>query len=81
VKRTPTFGTRVLNTVASESNPHRTGLFVEVVTIPRGRMNAGRWWRLTDGRGKFWKVRPEFLELITHTEQRGIPDTPPDQHG
>lgn len=58
----PQFGEVVVNTLASKRNPLRTGLFVKVVTIPRGRTNAGRHWELTDGKGEFWMVRPENCE-------------------
>ena len=57
--RTPRFGQKVTNSVASESNPHRTGTFVRVVHVT-GRMNRGTWWELTDERGVFWQAKPSF---------------------
>jgi hypothetical protein len=59
VATVPEFGERYENTVASPSNPLRFGRFVRVVTIPRGRTNAGRWWEMTDGKGEFWFMNPE----------------------
>jgi hypothetical protein len=59
---TPQFGERVLNKLASPHNPNRIGIFVKVVLVPAGRMNAGRWWELTDGKGEFWEVRPDGCE-------------------
>lgn len=55
----PKFGERVENVYASALNPHRFGLFVKAGRTPHGRMNAGPWWELTDGKGNFWRTRPE----------------------
>lgn len=70
----PAFGTRVVNTVASVSNPQRIGLFVRVVRRT-GRTNAGTWWEMTDGHGKFWQVQPEHLVVAPcQTSLTGSPD-------
>lgn len=57
----PAFGQWMTNTVASPDNPQRNGMFVRVVRVPHGRMNAGTWCELTDGQGTFWQVKPENL--------------------
>lgn len=56
---TPKFGERIESIYASVHNPQRVGLFVKAGHTPHGRMNAGRWWELTDGKGDFWRVTPE----------------------
>ena len=55
----PAFGEWVENTVASPSNPIRFGRFVRVVRRPHGRMNPGKWWEVTDGKGEFWLSKPD----------------------
>jgi hypothetical protein len=55
---TPKFGDIVTNHLAGESNPGRVSFFVRAGRIPRGRMNAGPYWELTDGLDTFWKIRP-----------------------
>jgi hypothetical protein len=50
----PKFGDRMRGIYASEGNPIRDGIFVETVRRT-GRMNAGTFYRLTDGRGRFWE--------------------------
>jgi len=52
--RQPKLGEWLRGIYASESNPIRDGMYVE--TIRRtGRLNPGVWYRLTDGKGKFWE--------------------------
>lgn len=51
----PTFGQCIRNPAASISNPQRDGYYVETI-VRRGRVNKGRWWRLTDGEGRFWEI-------------------------
>lgn len=64
----PSFGEWFTNTVASEKNPLRDGMYVKTITIPSGqrRMNPGTWWELTDGKGRFWRSNPEWLVLHVH---------------
>jgi hypothetical protein len=62
--KAPRFGDMVLNESASESNLRRFWLFVRTVRIPRGRMNAGVWFRLTDGRGDFWSSDPSGCRVM-----------------
>lgn len=54
----PKFGDKVRGVYASETNPIRDGMFVELI-IRRGILNNGRWYRLTDGNGRFWEFREE----------------------
>ena len=61
---TPCFAARVENLVTSPKNPHRFGLFVKTIRIPHGRMNAGLWWELTDGKGDFWQTDPANLRVV-----------------
>jgi len=49
------FGDLIENGWASEDSPRRRGYFVKE-GVRRGRMNAGPFFLLTDGRGKFWEV-------------------------
>lgn len=62
----PRFGAVVRAEYASEGNPQRDGMFVRVVRIPRGRMNAGVWWEITDGNGAFWRQRPANVSVLGH---------------
>ena len=67
----PVFGTRMRGIFAGESNPHRDGYYVE--TIRRtGRMNRGKFYRLTDGAGRFWEYPAESTIFIRGdlTEER-----------
>ena len=53
-ERKPVFGEWMRGIYAGMKNPQRDGMYVE--TIRRsGRMNHGTWYRLTDGKGKFWE--------------------------
>jgi hypothetical protein len=58
VKLTAKFGDIVENGWASERNPTRVGFFVREGHRPLGRMNPGRYWQITDGKGKFWELSP-----------------------
>lgn len=59
----PKFGQRVRAIYASESNPHRIGLFVEVIRRT-GKMNRGTFYRMTDGKGDFWEMPVESCEIL-----------------
>ena len=64
---TPKFGqARIISIHASVDNPHKIGIFVEVIRR-RGRMNPGKHYRVTDGKGDFWEV-PEENALIGPNE-------------
>jgi hypothetical protein len=63
--KAPRFGDLMTNESASASNPRRFGFFVRTVRIPRGRMNAGVWFRMTDGRGDFWSSDPSACRVVS----------------
>lgn len=83
--RVPIFGEQIMGIWASETNPQRVGRYVE--TIRRtGRLNPGVWYRLTDGRGRFWMYEASqtlFVPTQPAQETRGdalpIPDFLRDQ--
>lgn len=61
------FGDAVENGWASEANPTRVGYFVREFRRPRGQMNPGLTWEITDGNGKFWELMPTGDHKITVT--------------
>lgn len=62
--RSPVFGEWMRGIWASESNPIRDGMYVE--TIRRtGRVNRGTFYRLTDGKGKFWEFDAKSTVFLT----------------
>jgi hypothetical protein len=56
----PKFGDVIENGWASENNPTRRGYFVREF-VRRGRLNPGRTWQITDGRGRFWEFKPSDI--------------------
>lgn len=54
--RAPKFGEWMRGVWASERNPQRDGMYVETI-VRTGRFNAGTWYRLTDGNGRFWEYQ------------------------
>ncbi len=65
------FGDVVENGWASENNPTRVGFFVRAGKRT-GRMNAGKFWEITDGKGKFWELMPTGDHKITVTERKPV---------
>ena len=63
-ERVPKFGEWVRCTYASESNPHRRGMFVRVIRRTGRVMNPGTWWELTNGKGDFWETTPDSAETL-----------------
>jgi len=55
MKTHPEFGDRIRNLYASEDNPIRDGYYVNAIRRT-GRLNKGVWYRITDGRGRFWEM-------------------------
>lgn len=53
LERQPKLGEWLRGIYASENNPIRDGMYVETVTRT-GRVNPGKFYRLTNGKGKFW---------------------------
>lgn len=64
------FGQPVRNGYASEGNPIRDGLFVRWVHRT-GRLNPGKYAELTDGKGKFWMVKPDALSILDKIDKSG----------
>ena len=62
----PKFGDWLRGIYASEGNPTRDGMYVR--TIHRtGRVNAGKFYELTDGKGKFWQYPAKSTERLPRT--------------
>lgn len=61
----PKFGEWLRGIHASESNPQRDGMYVRTIHTPRGRVNAGKSYELTDGKGSFWRYPVGSVERIT----------------
>ncbi len=53
---------------ASPQNPQREGMYVRTV-VRTGNVNRGRWYELTDGKGKFYQYRPEDTIFMTANPQ------------
>lgn len=49
---------------AGENNPHRDGIYVETIRRPRGGMNPGKHYRLTDGKGGFWLYPVDSVVIL-----------------
>ena len=59
----PKFGEWLRGIYASESNPHRDGMYVR--TIRRtGRLNPGVHYEVTDGNGLFWQYPAQSVERL-----------------
>ena len=52
--RAPIFGEAIMGIWASKENPIRIGQYVET-RRRTGKLNPGTYYRLTDGKGKFWE--------------------------
>jgi hypothetical protein len=66
LEREPVFGEWLRGIYASERNPHRDGMYVE--TIRRtGRMNPGKAYRCTDGKGDFWEYPHDSVIFLAAT--------------
>ena len=59
----PKFGEWLRGIHASESNPHRDGMYVRTIHR-KGRMNPGKFYELTDGNGAFWMYPAQSVERI-----------------
>ena len=59
----PKFGDWLRGIHASETNPHRDGMYVR--TIRRtGKLNPGVHYEVTDGNGKFWQYPAQSVERL-----------------
>jgi hypothetical protein len=66
LEREPVFGEWLRGIYASERNPRRDGMYVE--TIRRtGRMNPGKAYRCTDGKGDFWEYPHDSVIFLAAT--------------
>ncbi len=52
----PKYGDAIVNQCASMSNPLRTGYFVRSGVRAAGKMNPGKYYELTDKKGRFWEI-------------------------
>lgn len=68
----PNFGKWMRGIHASPDNPHRDGMFVETIRRRSGRMNSGVYYRLTDGKGRFWEY--PRASVIDHPAYPSPPD-------
>lgn len=64
VKLRPKFGDLLENGWAGEGNPRRIGIFVRTL-IRTGRLNPGRYFVMTDGKGDFWEQGAESDHKLT----------------
>lgn len=59
----PKLGQWLRGIYASKDNPQRDGMYVE--TIRRtGRLNPGKFYRITDGKGRFWSYPANSVAAI-----------------
>jgi len=61
--KAPKFGTKFKNPSASDRNPQKYGFYVETI-VRRGKLNPGKYYRLTDQNGNFWEIEPKYLEVV-----------------
>lgn len=54
------FGDKVMNLSAGEANPYKRGIFVREF-VRQGRLNPGRTYEMTDGKGDFWECKPDSI--------------------
>ena len=67
----PKFGEWLRGIYASESNPHRDGMYVR--TIRRtGKLNPGVHYEVTDGNGKFWQYPAQSVERLATPPRRRL---------
>jgi hypothetical protein len=72
-KYAPSFGQWFKNVYASDDNPIRFGAYVRTI-VRRGRFNPGRYYELTDMKGKFWEIEWKGLcplSLIDYCTDKG----------
>ena len=67
----PSFCELVTNPDASDSNPQKHGYFVEVINRT-SRYNKGKWYRCTDGNGRFWECKRIIAFEITDARCREV---------
>lgn len=62
MRKHPKLGQKIVSIYASDNNPRREGIFVEVKHYKR-KVNGGTYYRLTDGKGDFWEVEPNDTKI------------------
>lgn len=65
--RTPLFGEMMRGIWASKSNPQRDGKYVRTV-VRTGRLNPGKFYELTDGKGRFWRYDASQTVFLTDAQ-------------
>jgi len=65
------FGDKIENDAASYDNPTRIGFFVRRA-IRSGRINAGPYVQITNGRGSFWESPADHGHRMTRIEFSAI---------
>lgn len=66
-KREPAFGEWMRGIHASVDNPIRDGMYVKTI-VRTGRLNPGKFYELTDGKGRFWQFPAEGTVFIAKQE-------------
>lgn len=71
MKESPRFLDMIENGYASESNPHRIGIYIRSAKRT-GRLNPGKYMVLTDGKGDYWELGydNDRLEIIGNYAQK-----------
>lgn len=68
-KRQPKLGDWMRGIYASVGNPIRDGMYVETI-VRTGRLNHGKFYRLTNGNGKFWMFPAEGTIFLTPNSEK-----------
>jgi len=63
MNREPIFGELLRGVYASINNPIREGFYVRTI-VRNGRMNSGKFYELTDKKGRFWQYPAESVECV-----------------
>lgn len=69
---TPRYGDLLRGLYASESNPHRDGIFVRVKWIRTGKFSRSRCFEVTDGNGDFWLMTPSSTVSLDVESGKGV---------
>lgn len=69
-KRQPKLRDWMRGIYASPDNPIRDGMYVETI-VRMGRLNPGKFYRLTNGKGKFW-MYPAHATIFLPPNDGGV---------
>jgi len=61
--REPVFGDLMRGVHASADNPQRDGYYVRTI-CRTGRLNPGKFYELTDKRGRFWRYPSKGVVFV-----------------